>query len=55
VILFHGKTRTDAKVQHIHLYVSILRRLATLSLSIRCNFETASHKKGDLSTSGSAW
>jgi FkbM family methyltransferase len=39
--MFDGKARADTKATHIQLYVSIIRRLETLSLGIGCNFETA--------------
>ena len=41
-IRFKGKAQADEKAQHTRQYVSILRRLATLPLSLRWGFETTS-------------
>jgi hypothetical protein len=38
-----GKAQADAKAQHTGKYVSILRRLATPPLGIRCIFEIGSN------------
>jgi len=39
-----GKAQADAKAQHTFKYVSILRRLATPPLGIRCIFKIDSKK-----------
>jgi len=40
-ITFKDKARVDEKVQHTREYVSILKRLATPQLGVRCFFEMA--------------
>jgi hypothetical protein len=44
-IRFKGKAQTDEKAEHIQIYVSILKRAATLQLGLRWGFETASREK----------
>jgi hypothetical protein len=41
-IRFKGKAQADEKAEHILIYVSILKRAATLPLGLRWGFETAS-------------
>jgi hypothetical protein len=40
-IAFAGKTQPDEKAQHIHLYVSILKKAVTQPPGVRWGFETA--------------
>jgi len=40
-IKFKDKARADEKAEHTREYVSILKRLATPSLGVRCIFEMA--------------
>ena len=43
-ITFKDKARADEKAEHTSEYVSILKRLATPYLGVRCIFEMACNK-----------